>query len=254
MRYLDADAKRTVVWEPWPIMDVHDTLSYLMGPGKIKISVAERQKFWRTSRANGEAVSQDVPSDEMYPIGLYGDSATAKTKFGQESILALFLNIPLFRPRSVRWSRFLICAIPEDRMTSRTLPMILRRIAWSCNHAYYGKFPDQGPAGEPLHGEAARRAGTALTADLDRFQVSEFRGDWSWQKRVFKFDKAHWNGAEVCHQCDAKGITDNRREIFWNIEDNTHRDSSLTAFLANRTSGKDICVLAIFDQSFSVST
>ena len=187
VEYKDQHGATVVRSEPWPIIDVHETMHYLVGVGKILVPHSERLKYWRNSRANGEEWAQDTGSELMVPIGLYGDSAKVTTRFGSENVLAMFCNVVLWRPSSVRWSRFLIFAIPEERLTSPALLAFLRRIAWSCNHAFSGKFPVLGVQGEQLTGEARRKAGLPLTPANDRFQVTEYRGDWGWHKSCGDF-------------------------------------------------------------------
>lgn len=202
--------------------------------------MSDRHDYWRTSKALGEPWAQKQESETMVPIGLYGDSAKVTTRFGSENILAMFLNIVLWKPRSVRWSRFLLFAIPEERMTSKTLPAFLRRITWSCNHAWYGVHPTTEPNGKPLQGKSAALAGQSLTNNHDRFQVTEHRSDWGWHKKLWKFAKAHWNGEVVCHLCDAKGISEDWQSLYWNIETNNHAEFSTNGFLAHRMPAHDI--------------
>ena len=245
VEYKDQHGATVVRSEPWPIIDVHETMHYLVGVGKILVPHSERLKYWRNSRANGEEWAQDTGSELMVPIGLYGDSAKVTTRFGSENVLAMFCNVVLWRPSSVRWSRFLIFAIPEERLTSPALLAFLRRIAWSCNHAFSGKFPVLGVQGEQLTGEARRKAGLPLTPANDRFQVTEYRGDWGWHKKLWRFWRTQWNAENVCHLCSAKGISDNAREVYWNIENNNHQQFDLTSFIANRMPPRDICCLEL---------
>ena len=243
VKYKDGDGNTVVISEPWPIIDVHESMSFLVGAGKILVPHSERLKYWRSSKAHGEPWAQNVESELMVPIGLYGDSAKMTTKFGSENVLAMFCNVLLWRPSSVRWSRFLIFCISEERLTTQALQAFLRRIAWSCNHAHCGRFPEAGVHGEALSGAAARKAGLPLTSRLDRFQVTEYRGDWSWHKKIWRFWKTQWNAEYVCHLCNAKGISENWQEVYWNIESNNHREFSVTSFIANRIPPRVVCYL-----------
>ena len=237
LKYLDADGNTVIKVDPWPIIDVHDTMSFLFEEGKVHIPQDSLRQFWQQSKDAGEEWAQEVTSEEMghlMPIGLYGDSARVDLTYRQEHILCFFANIVLWRPRSIRWSRFLICAISEERLTTATIPAILRRIVWSANHAFYGCFPTMDHLGQPLLGNALLRAGCPLTSSNLRFQVVELRGDWSHHKKVFRFEKVQWNAREICHQCTAKGISDVWEEMYFNIENNNHEDLSLAQFLACR--------------------
>lgn len=243
VKYLDGDGVPTVVVEPWPILDIHDTMSFLFDEAHIKIPGVKLKEYWQRSKEYGEPWAEGVPEEEMHytvPIGIYGDSARIDLRFGQEHIAAFFANIILWRPRSVRWSRFLICAIPEERLTSETIPTILRRITWSANHAYYGFFPRTDHMGHNLEGIAKKREGKALTRQNLKFQVTELRGDWVFHKKIWNFHRAHWNGEEVCHLCSAKGRNGQWAEMYWNIENNNHTEFSLPQFLARRMPARRI--------------
>lgn len=212
MKYVDKDGKTIIQLEAWPIIDIHDTMGFLFDEGKIEIPRRDLESFWQRSKLYGEPWAEQIHPDEMgvtVPIGIYGDSARIDTSFGQvEHILAFFCNAIQWRPRSVRWSRFLICCIPESRVTSETVPALLRRITWSANHAFYGFYPEVGHLGQELPPQALKRAGLPLTSKGLKFQVCELRGDWSWHKKIWRFsNNTHWNGQNVCHLCNAKGIS-----------------------------------------------
>ena len=133
----------------------------------------------------------------------------------------------------MRWSRFLICAIPESRMTAETQNCILRRVTWSANHAYYGYFPTTGHLGQPLLGNAAASAGKPLTEQGYKFQVTELRGDWSFHKKIWQWPKVQWNAEDVCHLCTAKGIKNNFQEAFWNFDTNNHHEFNLVEYFVH---------------------
>ena len=205
---------------------------------------AHVRRYWEESEQRGEPWAQSAESHDFLPIGLFGDGATVRTKVGSEHIVAFFLNCVLWKPKSVRCSRFLITAIPEERMTSSTLVQIMRRITWSCNHAWYGLWPSQGVSGENLVGKAALKAGQPLTSQCHRFQVTEVRGDWSWHKLTWKFHLTHWVSDRICHLCDVRGLSDDWPSCYWNLDSGTHRDFSLQEFLAERMPPREVCGLA----------
>lgn len=233
--------------EPWPIIDPHATLAYLFEDGQLENPSGDLANYWKLSKEYQEPWAQSMDENEMsctVPIGIYGDSARVDTAFGSENILALFLNVVLWRPRSVRWSRFLICAIAEERLTSETIPSLLRRITWSCNHAFHGRHPLCGQFGQVLVGKAAGLAGKQLTSNFLKFRVAELRGDWSFHKKIWRFaEKTHWNGVHVCHLCNVKGISDVWEELYFNLETNTHEDFSLPQFIARRVTPHRVCNL-----------
>lgn len=245
LKFINADARIVVSMEKWPIMDVHAILSFAIDEANIHIPPDHIASYWHQSKQHGEPYAQDSSNHHRIPIGIYGDSARARTSFGSEDVIALYLNLVLWRPPSIRWSRFLICCIPEERCTSETLPEILRRVVWSANHAWFGRWPKHGPRGEQLTGVAARRAGSLLTAEGHQFQVVELRGDWAWHKKIWKFHLCHWNSKDrMCPFCPAKGESNDSNELFWNMDSTHHIEFNLAQFLAFRMPPRGVCPLA----------
>lgn len=247
VKYLDSDGRPTVKVEPWPIMDIHDTLSFLFNEAGLEIPQQSLREYWEHAKAFNEPWAQEVTSEEMdimIPIGFYGDSARVDTRFGSEHVLCFFMNVVLWRPRSVRWSRFLVLAIEEERLTTETIPAILRRVVWSLNHAFCGFYPEEGHLGQNLEGDALRKAGQPLTRQRVRFQCTELRGDWSFHKKLWRFSQnTHWNGENVCHLCPAKGIGASWSDLYWNLETPAFTDFSLVQFLAERIPARKVCPL-----------
>ena len=242
VKFMDANGRTSVALEDWPIIDVHNTMAFLFNEAKIQIPGEALKQYWQTSKRFGEVWAQDVPEEEMeftVPIGLYGDSARVDTNFNTEHIMAFFANILLWRPRSVRMSRFLVLAIPESRLTGETIQAILRRITWSCNHAFFGRWPKTDHVGALIGGHLA---GKSLTPGNLKFQVTELRGDWSFHKKIWQWPKVQWNAADICHLCPVKGISSDWGQLYWNFEA-THEDFSLTQYLAHRMPQRRICFL-----------
>ena len=68
-----------------------------------------------------------------------------------EKMIGLFLNLPLWRPRSIRVSRFLLTCVQEELLVGRTtLDCLWRHIVWACNVLHDGRWPHTGPNGEPM--------------------------------------------------------------------------------------------------------
>lgn len=241
VKYKDEDGNTVVQVEAWPFMDVHAVMSYLMDEAKLEVPPKVVHEYWAKSKQYGEPWAQNVQDFSRIPIGIYGDSATVKTVVGSENVIAIFANIVLWRPKSIRWSRFLLFTIAEERCTADTLLVVYRRLTWGANHAWYGYWPTKGPQGEPLQGHAAKVAGTPLTYKFHRFQVTEIRGDWAWQKKIFRFEKCHWSGDSVCPFCDVKQLSGPWEKKFWNIETNTAVIFDLVGFMAHRMPSRRVC-------------
>ena len=207
------------------VLDPFGLVHYLWDVVGIDIPIADVQQYWRHHRAVGcpWAVHSQAPEDTM-PLGLYGDSVKVRSTYqGLEKMIGVFLNVPLFRPRTVRCSRWLLFAMQEELLHKHhTLDCIYRYLTWALNQLYTGKYPTCGPKGEPLTEKAATKAGTWICQKQWRFQVTELRGDWSWHRQVFRF-KGSWKSgvnAPVCFKCRAFGVGQ-PQNLYYNIEENS---------------------------------
>ena len=146
------------------MMYPHEIISYLYKSG-LEIDQKAVQHFWRTSCSNGEQWALFSKASESHvPLGFYGDGATMILKYGkQESVIGLFMNLPLWRPKTVRCSRFLLFAIEEARLWKfHSLNIVLRHIVWSFNLLYSGLHPAVGMKGEQLPPDMIRLANTPI--------------------------------------------------------------------------------------------
>ena len=136
------------------------------------------------------------------PVSLYGDDC--KIRQG-EKMVALFMSFPLFRPQSVRCSKFLLFAVQEELEYKRhTMDRVLRFVVWSLNCFRIGRYPSTGCNGEHLSGVQAERATKEIVPGR-KFAVTELKGDWAWYKRLFSF-RSSWKGGSrvpVCFACRA---------------------------------------------------
>ena len=206
--------------QKWPMMDPHRIVQYLVNNAGLVLPLEEVAKFWQTSRANREPWALGTEAgDHHIPLGIYGDSATLVTKYGlRTSVAAIFISLPLWRPASLRLSRFMIAAVPDNKMWyHHTLLQLYRRIVWSLNALFDNQHPTVGPAGEPLPEHLRAVGGTPITTNNSVFVVTEVRGDWSWHKKVLRYE-ANWNAKKVCFKCDAR--SDGRwSKRYYNFDD-----------------------------------
>ena len=114
-------------------------------------------------------------------------------------------RFPLFRPKSVRRSKFLLFAIQEElEYNHRTLDCVLRFVVWALNCLHVGRYPRTGCNGEQLTGAQAARAGREVVPGR-QFAITELKGDWAWFKKILRF-KSSWKGGlnvPVCFHCRA---------------------------------------------------
>ena len=224
--------------ESFQMMDPHTVLTYVFQQG-IEIPAGDVEAYWNFARDMKQAWAVDSPASTAHmPVGLWGDSATVFTEFGSYKIVAIFMSLPLWRPKSVKHSRFLIFCIEGNKLWSHeTLLPIWNRITWSLNSSFAGKWPTVGPSGEPFQGLAAEKAGQLLCAKGHKFICTEIRGDWLWLKEQFRFPKCAWNANNICFRCPAATKTEPR---YIRHDDNSGRywldqEFNLQEFLQQRT-------------------
>ena len=187
-----------------PVMDAHRVVHFLMKSG-LEIPEAHVEHFWETCRDKGQepwAVSSPA-SRKHVPLGLYGDSCKVA---GGSKLVGIFINLPLWRPRSNRLSRFLLATIEEHRLWgSETLDAIFAHIVRCCNYLFTG-FDENG---EEL-------------ANGRLFAVTELRGDWLFHKQVWKFVSS-WNTVHHrCYLCNATSRSRDPKQLFWNVDGEWH--------------------------------
>lgn len=183
------------------------------------------KKFWSHHKAMGSPWAlNSTATDEHIPLGLHGDGAKVRQLAYQpaQKTVGIWLNAPLWRPKSVRASRWLIAAIKEEDLYQHyTLDCLYKRITWSLNCLHSGVFPSTGPNGETLEGKKLARAGTPI-CDGKVFAVTEVRADWVYHKQVLRFQSSWKGGARVpvCFFCPA-----------WNSGENKYYDVSESSVL-----------------------
>lgn len=231
------------------MIDVHVMVAYLWNHVGLRIDPSNTKIYWEHHQAVGSpwiSACGDDWDTTMIPLGIYGDDArTRQLPYSTpEKVLGIYLNCPLFRPKSVRQSRWLLFAIEEALLYKRlTLNSIFRRIAWSFNILWNGYLPTRGPSNELLE----QAPWVPITNGLNRFFCSEIRGDWSWHRRVFGMISSWKAGvnAPVCWKCPSYA-TGNCP--YYHVDDESMSqtpDHTLVEFLLQEMPDDDICILAL---------
>ena len=117
------------------MMFPHRIIRFLFDVCGLEFAPSDLPKFWYTAIANG-VPGADATSRNRVPLGFYGDSAQLLTRVRKEKLTCFFLNLPLFRPRSIRCSRFLLWAcdtallyfyqefqVPNMKVLNQSLPI-----------------------------------------------------------------------------------------------------------------------------------
>ena len=185
------------------MLDPHSVVAYLVNVIGLVIPPDDVATYWDRARANGEAWATNHPATSRHmPLGLYGDEARFNTAFSQDKVLGLFINLPLWRPKSIRASRFLIFALEENKLYKHfTLDAVLRRIVWSINLLFDGSMPQVDHIGNPIRGAKRGR----ICNDASVFALCELRGDLFFHKQLFRWKASWtWTSLKVCHKCEAR--------------------------------------------------
>ena len=237
----------------FPIVHPHRVLTYLFNEVKLNISDTEVQQFWAHHRSLNDPWSVASPASAHHiPLGLHGDAARLWTQYKHEKVVAIWMNVIHFRPKSSRHSRYLLFSCPHACMVkNKTLNRVFRRLCWSFNWAFEGVNPLQGEGGKALTGADLARAGTSLTTASHKFVLCELRGDWEWHRDLWRFT-ASWNGIDTCFKCPAKskGLS---AHLYHNIGPNSrwkHEEFGLHEFIAQRLKENHLCNLTFASNTF----
>lgn len=194
-----------MTFQKQPLLFPHEVLAYLFNEVKLEVPLSERAFYWNSARERGEEWARYSAADATYhPLGLYGDAARLPTIYKTERVTGLFMNLVLFRPATVRCTRFLLWSADDTLLyKNRSTNTILRYVVWSLQWAYHGLHPSRGLDGRPIQSAVA---GQWLTAKHDKFTVTELRGDWEWHRKIFRF-RASWKATtkSICFRCTAVG-------------------------------------------------
>lgn len=241
--------------ETYPILHPHRIISFLMDHVQINVCKAEVAEYWQHARRMGEqwAVNHPSPGDHI-PLGLHGDSARLWTQCTFEKYTAISFNILHFRPKSVRYSRFVVFSIPTAKLfKNRTLNSVWRRLAWSFEALYQGTYPQTGVGGAPLTDHNLKFAGLPITKSGQRFALCEFRGDWEWHCSMWR-PTASWQSINICFKCPAVAAGESAELLYWNIKEPCgwhQQEFGLEQFLARRLKDTNLCILPhVFSPAF----
>ena len=244
--------KLGLVFETYPILHPHRILNYLFDVAGLKVDAEDVRAFWRHTRGVREPWAMASPAtDSHVPLGLHGDGARLLTHVRFEKHVALWLNLPLWRPKSVRFSRWLLFSMPNEKQyKNRSLNVVWNRLVWSFQACFDGVHPLHGPGGGGHRTRKDRElAGMPLTRDRLQFVVTEIRGDWEFHRDVWR-PTASWTGKVICFKCPAM-----TKEVPWSglaynfgscPEDGCqwiNEEFTLEEFVANRLKSKNLCPL-----------
>ena len=181
--------------------------------------------FWSSKRANGEEWAiQSRATPKHIPIAIYGDSARLYTAQRESKYLGIFMSLPLWRPRSTRFSRWCIFSLENAKLFGHhTLHPVLSRITYKLNMLF-----ENGVVGSD-----------GVTY---KFACTEIRGDWEWHKQVFNLSSSWKSITNVCFRCKCVARSDDPKKLFYCTDDVTHWNHfGLVDFLASQIEESPSC-------------
>lgn len=192
-------------------------IDYLFQETGLHISPAVVKRFWYIKRELARerwALNSPATSDHI-PLAVYGDACQCKGG----KLLGIFISLPLWRARSTRCSRWLICALEEARLWGTdTLNAIMMRVTFSLNMLFDGWDLERGK----------QLAGGRL------FTLTELRGDWLWHKQLWNFSSSWKSLTNICYRCDCKARSRNPQQLFWNIDGGVWHEYTRSEFITSQ--------------------
>lgn len=167
----------------------HRVLEYLLTSCKLEMRDDLIQAWWdhldsiNDVWASSTRVYRRAVGETVVPVGLFGDECDMSFQNAPNSaIYGVFLNLPFFRPKSSRMTRFLLFSIESSRVWKadlrQTFDPVMSAIVWSINQT-----TERGCAGR-------------------KFLCSEIRGDQVWIRALFTH-ASYWKANSVCFRCRA---------------------------------------------------
>lgn len=209
--------------EKMPVIYPHDLIGYLFNTLGVTISREAVTRYWVHALSTGQPFALYGPGDtDAVPLGLYGDGARLATLYKHEKLIAVWINLPLYRPKSTRSSRWLVFSIMHEKLYSHwTLDAVMRHLLWSFRALFVGEIPQEGPFGGELPPNLAGRQGEQIIRGRKlSFVITEYRGDWEWHRDLWHFSGCSWKSEKVCWMCDARRCAD-WNNAYWNLEENS---------------------------------
>lgn len=171
----------------FPYLLPHEVLSYMYSIG-ARSPRSHIQMYWDWGRRFNCGWAR-LGDANTVRVGIYGDEAKYDDGPPQQKILGIYLNFVLFRPASIRHSRFMIFAMRSCfNLGPATMYPLMWKLVESMHFAFLGKFPD----------------GKPLCDDQSRFLCTELRGDLAWHKFCWQFAARGWQSTDVCFFCNAQ--------------------------------------------------
>lgn len=185
-----------------PVNLPYDITKYLIGECGLKIDDTLLSKYWRHKETTLDPLAVATRNyrqmaGTVWPLGFYGDEAAmGLVNAPTHQIFGLYMNVPLYRPRSTRLSRFLLFSVEVEKIISveETIYPVLEAIVESFNQL------------------------TSVGVCGLRFLVSEIRGDQAFFRMMFKH-RSWWTATKMCFRCGAVAASGPRNYCIYDGND-----------------------------------
>lgn len=223
----------SVTSKQFPVLLPHKILQYLFEVAGVEIHESNLRKYWTHLHAVQDPLVKNLdPAINYIPIGVHGDEA----HYGADTaninkLTCLFLDLPLWRPKNARLSRFLLFCIDSAQVIGyESLHPVLQTIAESINFAFFGTDEN----------------GQVVTHR--RFVLSELRGDQVWRKFIWRHNN-WWRKRECCFRCGAVSacVAYRNEPLYFDVRDDAQWINTIvdtTSFIANGVSPNLLCPFA----------
>ena len=162
-----------------PVFLPEDILTYLFGTLGMIIEDEAVNKFWEHAKRYDCPWKDISPDGQHLPLGLYGDGA--KYAPTGEKIIAVFLKVMLWSPKSSRMSRWLLFSVEQDMSLG---PATFRPLVAPIVESLCRCFNGIDVGGQTI-----------------KFSVAELRGDWEWHVIFLDLTRS-WRFSQFCWRCD----------------------------------------------------
>ena len=162
-----------------PIFLPEDILKYLFQEVGLEFCMEDIRQFWNHAQTFKLPWASASNDGTHYPLALYGDSA--KFSNAGDKITGIFISMPLFNPRSSRFSRFLVAALETYQcLGGLTLNPLYQKIVDSMWKLY--------------------SEGLIIKGRTVKFVTVELRGDWEWHCFALGLTPT-WRHDSFCWRC-----------------------------------------------------
>lgn len=235
---LDDKKDGTQFEKDMPVLLPHHILRFLFTEAGVHINEGVIQRFWQHLHEVQHPLSAKVAgSHDFIPVGIHGDEAAyGADRAAPDKLTCIFMDLPLWRPKNARLSRFLLFAMDSAQLVGyESLHPVLQHIAESLNFAYFGVDAE----------------GMQIFTG-HRFILSELRGDQVWHKYLWRHLR-WWRAREVCFRCCAVARDG---PLYWEFGDQAawrSTEISTIDFLVEGLPDDLLCPLALC-HGFDIST